>query len=325
MVVAAAAAAAPSFEIKVALLGYVSAGKSTVLNALLQGKFSQVAMRRTTAGVNKFRIHHDHAGSRVQRNNTSTQAAAAAGQAANNGSVTDTTSTLRSAEFTLNQITHDNAILRQTNQVLESTFDIELDDPLCSMRKDTKLVLIDIPGLNEAGSNDLYRTYINEHWDTFDCVIAVMDVFQGVNTDEQVQLLELIRDNNSSKKCVPFIVLCNKMDDPDDDEVQMLVTEVRLKVHEIFQMDGPAPKVARTNCSTAAASCARAGSVTPGVCFLLLIECTIALLDLTMPLILALCCAMGSVYSHFGRQCLCVSHGVSIVVRRFPKVGQGTH
>jgi small GTP-binding protein len=255
IVAAAAAAAAPSFEIKVALLGYVSAGKSTVLNALLQGKFSQVAMRRTTAGVNKFRIHHDHAGSREKRNNTSTQAAAAAaGQAANNGSVTDTPSTVRSAEFTLNQISHDNAILRQTNQVHESTFDIELDDPLCPMRKDTKLVLIDIPGLNEAGSNDLYRTYVNEHWDTFDCVIAVME--------EQVQLLQLIQQNATKQKSVPVIVLCNKVDDPDDDEVQMLVTEVRQKVHEVFQMDGPASKVARTNYSTASA--VRTGSVTPG-------------------------------------------------------------
>jgi GTPase SAR1 family protein len=47
----------PTFEIKVALLGYVSAGKTTVLNALLRDKFSEVAMRRTTAGVNFFRVH----------------------------------------------------------------------------------------------------------------------------------------------------------------------------------------------------------------------------------------------------------------------------
>lgn len=44
-----------SFDIRVAVLGYVSAGKSTVLNALLQGKYTEVAMRRTMAGVNSFR------------------------------------------------------------------------------------------------------------------------------------------------------------------------------------------------------------------------------------------------------------------------------
>jgi GTPase SAR1 family protein len=46
-----------TFEIKVALLGHVSAGKSTVLNAMLRDKFSEVSMRRTTAGVNFFRLH----------------------------------------------------------------------------------------------------------------------------------------------------------------------------------------------------------------------------------------------------------------------------
>jgi hypothetical protein len=35
-----------------------SVGKSTVLNALLGDKFSEVSLRRTTAGVNFFRICH---------------------------------------------------------------------------------------------------------------------------------------------------------------------------------------------------------------------------------------------------------------------------
>jgi GTPase SAR1 family protein len=63
----------PTFEIKVALLGYVSAGKSTVLNAMLQGKYSEVAMRRTTAGVNLFRIHEKK---KIATTTTTTTAAA---------------------------------------------------------------------------------------------------------------------------------------------------------------------------------------------------------------------------------------------------------
>jgi GTPase SAR1 family protein len=44
------------FQIRVALVGYVSVGKSTVINALLSDKYSEVNMRRTTAGVNFFCI-----------------------------------------------------------------------------------------------------------------------------------------------------------------------------------------------------------------------------------------------------------------------------
>jgi Elongation factor Tu GTP binding domain len=141
---------------------------------------------------------------------------------------------LHDADHTLQTITHDNSILRQTNQIQESTFDVELDEPLCPMRNDTKLVLIDIPGLNEAGSKDIYQKYVNDKWSTFDCVIAVMDVMQGVNTEEQVQLLHMIKRNLVTKKKMPVIVLCNKVDDPDNHKIKMLVNEVRNKVKEIF-------------------------------------------------------------------------------------------
>lgn len=45
-----------ALEIKVALLGYISVGKTTILNALFPNKYGEVSMRRTTVGVNFFRI-----------------------------------------------------------------------------------------------------------------------------------------------------------------------------------------------------------------------------------------------------------------------------
>lgn len=44
------------FEINVAFIGYVSVGKTTLLNALFREQYSEVSMKRTTAAVNKFRI-----------------------------------------------------------------------------------------------------------------------------------------------------------------------------------------------------------------------------------------------------------------------------
>jgi predicted GTPase len=70
------------------------------------------------------------------------------------------------------------------------------------MRKDTKLVLVDVPGLNEAGSKDMYRDYVNAKWDTFDCVIVVMDVFLGVNKKRSTNFL------SSSKRTLPTTRIC---------------------------------------------------------------------------------------------------------------------
>lgn len=138
----------------------------------------------------------------------------------------------------MEKITEDNTKLRATPHVIqESTFDVELDQPLVEMRPDTALVLMDIPGLNEAGSQEMYQNYVNKQWNTFDCVIVVMDVVQAVNTEEQVQLLKLIQNNNSTQKNIPIIVLCNKVVDLSNKEVLVMVEEVRAKVAEIFADD----------------------------------------------------------------------------------------
>jgi GTPase SAR1 family protein len=44
------------FDIKVALIGYISVGKTTVLNALLRDKYGEVAMGRATASVNHYAV-----------------------------------------------------------------------------------------------------------------------------------------------------------------------------------------------------------------------------------------------------------------------------
>ena len=63
------------------------------------------------------------------------------------------------------------------------------------------------------------------------------DAKQGVNTDEQVALLNFIKKNLDSKKDIPIIVVCNKVDDPDDDELAALVQEAQQEVEKIFEVN----------------------------------------------------------------------------------------
>jgi GTPase SAR1 family protein len=217
-----------ALEIRVALLGHVGSGKSTVLNALLQGKYSQVPVNRTTAGVNCFRVHTKEA-----KNSAHSSAALQVGES------TTAPDTVVTAEQVLHLII-DNEKFRSSGTVQESTFNIELAEPICDMRKDTTLVLVDIPSLNEAATHEAatheaYSDYVHTKWDTFDCAIVVMDVFQGANTEDQRNLLDMIRHNVSHNKDVPVIVLCNKVDDPNNKDVMMLVQEMSDKVKATFQ------------------------------------------------------------------------------------------
>jgi GTPase SAR1 family protein len=252
------------FEIRIAVLGYVSAGKTTVINALLRDKYGQVGMKRTTAGVNYFRLHPhiptdnkdlpDGHGADAKAtkakvglgSNTSADATIKNDSDSADASVwiadEDDDEECVPASETLREISKDNVTLRESSFVNVKTFDIAITEPICEVRPDTRLVLVDIPGINEAGADGKYRAYVREHWDTFDCALVVMDGRHGANTEEQVKLLEFVRDNNREKKDIRVIIVCNKVDDPEDQEQAELVKEANEEVAKIFAVEGWKPK-----------------------------------------------------------------------------------
>lgn len=141
---------------------------------------------------------------------------------------------LRQVDAVYKEISKDNQELRSTDDVLEKTFDIRVNHPICEMRKDTQLVLIDIPGIDERklrSKDD--KVFLKWNWKTFDCVVVVLDAKKGVNAKEQ-DLLELVERNNSSLKDVPTIVVGNKIDNPNSKGMTRLVEEIHSKTIEIF-------------------------------------------------------------------------------------------
>jgi GTPase SAR1 family protein len=238
----------PCSEIKIAVIGYVSVGKTTVLNALFRDRYSHVYMTPTTAAVNNFRISTSSSSKQKAppRNDSQEPGKRKADTMEDEDEDddededmmvdADATTSPRTADSTLKEITADNAALRNSHTVQEKTFDIELQQDLCKMRPDTKLVLVDIPGINEAGASHKYRDYVTDHWHAFDCVVCVLDGTLGVNTEEQMGLLNLVKDNTTKIKDMPVIFLCNKVDEPEFDEPQVLVRAARQAVETIFQV-----------------------------------------------------------------------------------------
>ena len=225
-----------AFHIRVAILGHVSVGKTTVLNALLGDKFSEVAKKRTTAGINHFKI--------VSTTNENTMDVAPEVQEdeATNAKkrkfqeIDLTKDQTMSAADILAKIAAENVELRKNNNTIQECIrDVKVPEQLFPMHPNTNLVITDVPGVNEAGSSEMYLNYVKQVWDELDCVIIVMDADQGVNTEEQVKLLEFVKANLNTSKMMPSFILCNKVDDPHDEELMALVEEVRGKVNLIFK------------------------------------------------------------------------------------------
>ena len=208
------------FEIRVAIFGYVSVGKTTVINALLGAEYGEVSMRRTTSTVNSFRL--------VPKDEATTQDG-------DDDSVQIVTNT-RSAKDILEESVEDNAKNRNNEVVKEKTFNITLEEPLHDMRDDTILTIVDIPGINEAGTSSKYKDYVNDHWHSFDIAVVVMDGRQGVNTEEQLDLLQLAKSNSEKIREIPIIIVCNKVDDPDNAEQRVLLKEACGAVEKLFDV-----------------------------------------------------------------------------------------
>jgi predicted GTPase len=165
------------FDLNVAIIGNVSAGKSTLLNALLRAKYSEVAMKRTTAGVNYFRLHKKPPDVKLEE------------LASTSDESVDGVETTKTPSSTLQEISSDNEVLREKDVIQEKYFDVEMEENICSdMHDEIRLVLVDTPGINEAQTGSKCKDYLISKWRTFDCVIVVMDGKQGVNTDDQLTI-----------------------------------------------------------------------------------------------------------------------------------------
>jgi hypothetical protein len=142
----------------------------------------------------------------------------------------------RSAKSVLSEITNDNMKLREGDKIEEQTFDIGPEEQLVPMWASAKLVVVGVPGTNEAGVVSKFKDHVSDKWVTFDCAIAAMDGKQGVNTEDQVFLLSFVK-HHLAKKGIPMAALFNKVDDPQGEEQAELMSEARAEVQKILVLN----------------------------------------------------------------------------------------
>lgn len=227
----------PTFEIKVAFCGYVNAGKSTLVNALLQEKYSEVSMNRSTYGVNSFRVFSNQDKSVKDMDEFDSISASITKE-----SDTEVVTTwsfvpekLQSSTETHQANVNANVALCGRTKVEESTFDIEVQKAICDMREDTQLVVVDLPEFTFDQSDRLYVNDLNANWDSFDCVVVVMDVMECIS--DHLKLLNLVKENLNKKKDIPVMFVCNKVDSPHNPEINMMLEELECSVRDMFTPD----------------------------------------------------------------------------------------
>lgn len=180
-----------NFNINIGILGTVSSGKSTLINSLLLQEFSTMNISRNTMIPQIYR----------EIINNKTKQVKAAQEI--NKEMTEINMKIRNLTDTNTNI---EALLKPKTFYIHKLKELQL------CQKNIYLSFYDIPGLNDNKNHHNYYQYVSENFNDFDIVLYMIDLHTGLNTKDEVDLLNFICKYASkySKFVIPII---NKSDD----------------------------------------------------------------------------------------------------------------
>lgn len=156
-------------HIRIIVAGPVSAGKSTLLNSIMRKTFSEMNRKKTTMLPQEYIIVESGAESSetIARKNRDS-----------NSSVLKARESGKFTQADFKEIIHR----------------VEPIEDFIKFPKGCTYSVVDMPGLNCGGGDDMYFNYINSSSKTLDVYILVFDINSGMNTTDEVNILQRIND-----------------------------------------------------------------------------------------------------------------------------------
>lgn len=204
-----------SNNIRIAIVGPVSAGKSTVLNSLFVEQYSDMKIRRTTMLPQVYTETND------DTNNI------------------DTNQILNNNTDMNNQIINKQVEL-STNNCIEIPYNVPRVFDLIDLHKNTFLEIYDLPGLDDGETEQIYFDYLKKNFKKMDIVLFVINIEEALNTSGSRRILDEIITNVKNNHNLPkhLCVLVNKCDDMDenqdfeDEEFEEMFTQAKRVIDE---------------------------------------------------------------------------------------------
>ena len=219
-------------RINIALIGGVSAGKSTFANALFVEQYSDMKIKRTTALP---QVYHetDEKISRKELNSIREQ------NRKLNNDVMNKTANGNKLEF---------------KDIYEREYKVPKVYDLVNLKENVYLSIYDIPGLNDSQTKNVYYQYVKQNFYKFDIIIFVVAIESALNTSDEIDILEMIlretKNNNDTYGInTKIMVLINKCDEmefnkttketiPQDEELlemrEQVINILNSKKNEIY-------------------------------------------------------------------------------------------
>ena len=173
-------------SINVAFVGTISAGKTTLLNALFKQNLGDTHIIKTTI------LPHIYCETDTNQ---------------------DTLEYIQNNTFAKNKQFRDNKV----NDIDELRYNVSKLTDFISFNKNISLNLYDIPGLNDSETKELYYRYLERVFRNINIVIWSIDVNSAINTSDELDICQFLlknMKNNNTKHNIDtkLVVLLNKCD-----------------------------------------------------------------------------------------------------------------
>jgi len=178
-------------NITIAILGPVSAGKSTFLNALCSNTYSDMLRRKTTMLPQIYHILNnsvniDNIDEIYKKNKESNE---------------KILELREEKKFDINR------------DFIEIHHNIEkINHFIVLPNNNTNYSILDMPGLN-CGGDDIYYEYIRKNSNNIDIYLLLIDINSGLNTTDEINIIKLIVEQIKINSNGYMYVLINKCDD----------------------------------------------------------------------------------------------------------------
>ena len=156
-------------QINIAILGAVSAGKSTLLNSVFSETYSQCKIIRTTMVP---QVYYEFS---------------------NKKRCKDLIQSIRQENENINKKIREMTENRETltqEDIKEVNYIVPKVQGFTELEKKVFLSIYDIPGLNDGETDDLYYNYVDSNFYKFDIIIFVVDINSALNSKEERHILE---------------------------------------------------------------------------------------------------------------------------------------
>ena len=181
-------------SINIAILGTVSSGKSTLLNSIFLEEFHTMKIHRNTMVPQIYTEALNNKNTIIKNAKTI------------NREISE------SNEKILDKSKDPNYNIQYDFKEIQ--FNIHKLKEFYFRKNNCNFVFYDIPGLNDVKNHKIYYKYVKDNFDKFDIILYLINLESGLNTTDEINILNFICKNVSESKPKPkyVIPIINKSD-----------------------------------------------------------------------------------------------------------------